>query len=543
MNKIIFIADFFQEDITGGGELNNEQLINLLEEKGHAVVKFQSHIVTPGIINDYRDAFFIVSNFINLSLKCRQMLTELRYIIYEHDHKYLRSRNPATYENYKADSKNILNYFFYKEAMAVVCQSDFHKKIILKNLDLDNVISIGGNLWSLKSLETIRKISKKPKKDKCSILESSIPHKNTLATIKYCQSKKLDYGLVSDSNYIKFLEKLGSNKKFFFFPKTPETLSRVVVEARMMDMSVATNNLVGACTEPWFIKFKGEELIDFMISKREEITKTFIDIIKSEKKAKKTEVSIISTFHEGEEFLESFLEDITSQTIFDKCELILIDAASPGKEKDIVDKYTEKHENILYHRLEEKLPVTPCLNMAIKKAQGDYLTFGFIDDRKERSCLETLLEEIKKDTSIDLVYGDVLQTSVPNEKFEDSSAKVLFEHSTYPFSKENMVKCLPGPMPLWTRFIHDRSGLFDDKECDYADDWEMWLRAVARGSKFKKVDKTVGLYYTGGRSFRDDNLEQKKEEARIFYRYSYLFGQNFNKYMPYFQQFLTEENN
>ena len=115
MNKIIFIADFFQEDITGGGELNNEQLINLLEEKGHAVVKFQSHIVTPGIINDYRDAFFIVSNFINLSLKCRQMLTELRYIIYEHDHKYLRSRNPATYENYKADSKNILNYFFYKK--------------------------------------------------------------------------------------------------------------------------------------------------------------------------------------------------------------------------------------------------------------------------------------------------------------------------------------------------------------------------------------------------------------------------------------------
>ena len=63
-----------------------------------------------------------------------------------------------------------------------------------------------------------------------------------------------------------------------------------------------------------------------------------------------------------------------------------------------------------------------------------------------------------------------------------------------------MVKCLPGPMPLWTRFIHDKSGFFDDKECDYADDWEMWLRAVARGSKFKKVDKTVGLYYTGGRS-------------------------------------------
>ena len=136
-----------------------------------------------------------------------------------------------------------------------------------------------------------------------------------------------------------------------------------------------------------------------------------------------------------------------------------------------------------------------------------------------------------------------MQSSVPNETFEKNTSTALFEHSTYPFSKENMVKCLPGPMPLWTRFIHDKCGLFDNKECNYADDWDMWLRAVARGSKFKKVDKTVGLYYTGGRSFHHDNLEQKKEEASIFFRYSYLFGANFNKYMPYFQQFLEGESN
>jgi len=540
MHKIIFIADFFEEHVPGGGELNNEQLINLLREKGYDVRKVQSHTVSPGLVREHRDEFFIISNFINLSFECRQMLTELNYIIYEHDHKYLKSRNPAVYKDFKAPSKGIINYFFYKEAMAVVCQSNFHRNIILKNLDLDNVVSVGGNLWSLASLKTIRGISKKEKKNGCSVLESSIPHKNTLATIKYCQTKKLNYDLVSDSNYIRFLEKLGANKKFLFFPKTPETLSRVVVEARMMNMSVLANNLVGACEEPWF-GLKGEKLIDYMTSKREEIAKTFVDVIESKKKINKTEISIISTFHEGEEFLEDFLENITSQSIFDKCELILIDAASTGKEKDIVINYTKKHDNILYYRLEEKLPVTPCLNMAIKKSSGKYLTFGFIDDRKERTCLETLLREIKKEPDVDLVYGDVLQTSIPNEKFEDSSSTALFEHSTYPFSRENMVKCLPGPMPLWTRLIHDKCGLFDDKECNYADDWDMWLRAVTRGSKFKKVDKTIGLYYTGGRSFHNDNLEQKKEEAKIFFRYSYLFGTNFNKYMSYFQQFLEGE--
>ena len=35
---------------------------------------------------------------------------------------------------------------------------------------------------------------------------------------------------------------------------TAETLSRIVVEARMMDMKVITNNLPGAVKEPWFKK-------------------------------------------------------------------------------------------------------------------------------------------------------------------------------------------------------------------------------------------------------------------------------------------------
>jgi hypothetical protein len=38
--KIAFLADFFVEDgINGGGELNNEELIKLLINKGNDVIK------------------------------------------------------------------------------------------------------------------------------------------------------------------------------------------------------------------------------------------------------------------------------------------------------------------------------------------------------------------------------------------------------------------------------------------------------------------------------------------------------------------------
>ena len=74
------------------------------------------------------------------------------------------------------------------------------------------------------------------------------------------------------------MTKLGSNKTLVFFPQTPETLSRIVVEARMMGMTVITNQNVGATKEPWF-ELKGEELIDVMRSKRAEIPQVVKDVL------------------------------------------------------------------------------------------------------------------------------------------------------------------------------------------------------------------------------------------------------------------------
>ena len=539
MNRIVFIADFFADQVLGGGELNNEELISLLIQENYLVNKINSNSVDISLLKENKDSFFIISNFVNLSWECREWISRnTSYIIYEHDHKYLDSRNPASYRNFKAHAAALRNYSFYKNAQAVVCQSDFHKNIVQDNLNLNNIISVGGNLWPLNTLDKLKEFSKKEKESKCSIMESNIPHKNTYKTIRYCESKNKEYDLISDANHINFLDKLSKNNTLAFFPGTPETLSRIACEARMMGMSVITNDLVGATHEKWF-KLKGEKLINHMTNKRKEIVNMVKDVFgKSSIRKKRKEISIISTFHDGSKYLKHFLDDITAQTIFEKCELIFIDAASSGNEREIIDEYRKQYDNILYYRLEENLLPTPCLNLAIKKSNGKYITFGFIDDRRKKDCLEILLKEIEN-SDVDLVYGDVLETKVENETFDNNSSNnTLFEHSTYGYSKENMVKCLPGPIPLWKKSIHDKCGFFDEDGCDFADDWDMWLRAVNSGSKFKKTNKVVGLYLKGGRSQQDRNIKQAKEEAKIFYKYKHLFGDNFSKYEPYFRQFL-----
>ena len=75
-----------------------------------------------------------------------------------------------------------------------------------------------------------------------------------------------------------FLGRLGKNEAFVFFPKTPETLSRIVVEARMMGVKVITNKLVGATKEEWF-KLKGVELVEQMRTLRPQILKTIVDLL------------------------------------------------------------------------------------------------------------------------------------------------------------------------------------------------------------------------------------------------------------------------
>tara|TARA_R110000824_G_scaffold159179_3_gene333387 strand:+ start:944 stop:1798 length:855 start_codon:yes stop_codon:yes gene_type:complete len=275
--KFVFIADFFIEHVLGGGELNNEELVRTLKSNDFDIIKIQSHLVNEKFIEDNKERNFIVANFVNLSESCKNLLQDKNYVIYEHDHKYLKTRNPADYNNFIAPKEEIINYEFYKEAKAVLCQSKFHKSIVQKNLSLDNIVNLAGNLWAQDTLEFIREISKTEKTNKISIMSSPILHKNTSTAIEYCNVKNKEYELIPQLPYKQFLQRLGANHKLAFFPGTPETLARIVVEARMMNMGTITNNIVGAIHEDWF-KLKGEPLIDLMESKREEISKKIIGV-------------------------------------------------------------------------------------------------------------------------------------------------------------------------------------------------------------------------------------------------------------------------
>jgi hypothetical protein len=271
MSDIVYIADYMTEQILGGGELNDSELCKMIPgiEKKRCINVEEKDLINKKII---------VSNFVQLTKKNKDyIMKNCQYVIYEHDHKYLKNRNPGIYKNFIAPKEEVINKEFYENAKKVFCQSSFHESVVKKNLDINNIVNLSGNLWSEEILEYIKSLSDNIKEDRYSILDSLEWHKNTTNTKFYCDKKKFKYELIKSNDYKNFLFKLSKNKHFIFIPQTPETLSRVIVEAKMMNVKVVTNKKVGASYEEWY-NLKGEKLINKMLEKRKEILKKVMEV-------------------------------------------------------------------------------------------------------------------------------------------------------------------------------------------------------------------------------------------------------------------------
>ena len=90
---------------------------------------------------------------------------------------------------------------------------------------------------------------------------------------------------------------------------------------------------------------------------------------------------------------------------------------------------------------------------------------------------------------------------------------------------------MPHASPMWRRNMHDNYGYFDEKYRS-AGDWELWLRSASKGSKFKKINQVMNLYYFNptGISTNPDNFDWKREEElEVRNRYNDIAVEEDNK--------------
>ena len=235
--KVIFISDFFIDEIRGGAEFCNDALINSLKHK-FTFERHKSETITLQFINDNRDCFFIVANFFLLREDCKTALRNATYVIFEHDHKYIKTRDPSRYKNYLAPPQDIVNREIFTNAKNIFAQSKIQAECVQKNLRVNNVVNLGMSLWTDEQLQIIENNIKNKKQPDASVVASRNPTKNTDAAIRYCNDKLIPYTLIGSEDYTEFIKQLSEHEFHVFIPRVLESFNRVLIEARMLNCKV-----------------------------------------------------------------------------------------------------------------------------------------------------------------------------------------------------------------------------------------------------------------------------------------------------------------
>jgi hypothetical protein len=275
--KYIIVSDFFLEDFVGGAALNDEEVLKIFEQEEEEITKVRSENVTLEFLEENKDAFYIISNFFSMPDDSLEKLKSLNYLLYAHDYKFVKHMNPAAYEEFKVPEEDLIHVELHQKAKSVICQSKLQEKIYQDNIPNVNTVNFSGNLWSNEIFSLLEALSSKEKRPIVSVIKSRWHQKGVPEAIKFCMDENYDYDLVHDEDYSRFLWKLSENQALAFYPLTPETCSRIVLECKMMNIKVFITKMVGACHEPWFEK-QGIELISLLREKRKEIYKVIKDI-------------------------------------------------------------------------------------------------------------------------------------------------------------------------------------------------------------------------------------------------------------------------
>lgn len=559
--KLLWISDFFND--FGGAEKVDNIIINYLTENSIIVDKIESHLCTKENIKNYSVIF--ISNFVNLSEENIKYLASSyrgNYFIYEHDHKYLSTRDPSMFPNYYAFLKDIKNKYFYVNARNVFVQCKKHAEIMYKNLLIENIYNLGTSFWSDNEFNIIEKNLNNNKKYENGIYNSQNSIKGTQRAKDFCKKENLSYYLIEHSPYEKFIKNLSQCERFIFFPKIFESFSRVLTESKMLGLKIKTNEKSGVIYEEWFEKKSGKELIEYLKNKNKEnlnLIKEQLNIvfnccnkdlvIKLNNLGQslltnfsydpgKILVSIITSVHNGKKYIKSFLENICNQSCFSRCKLILVKKEDDKENNEILKQYSNLYpENIKIINVKEDNGVYDFWNIGIKESESEFITNANLDDRRFQLDIEEKVRYLLAHKDIDLVYGDIYITSDENKILTNDFSNLSNTLNCLDFSLPNMIKCPPGPMPMWRRKLHEENDYFNEKYKS-AGDWEFWLRCIRdNGAKFAKIPGIFGVYYNNPNGL-STNLKTKSnkflEEKEIFNNYKEIFGNNYKFYSPYF---------
>ena len=227
-------------------------------------------------------------------------------------------------------------------------------------------------------------------------------------------------------------------------------------------------------------------------------------------------VSLVISAYNSEKYMRACLTNLTRQTIFDQCEIIIVDSGSPTNERAIVLEFQEKFSNIRYVRTARE-KVAEAWNRGLALARAPYFASLSADDTIRDDGLAVMAAALERHQDCGLVYGDVGWTSQPNDTFPCANLLRTVKYPDYT-PLETMYYCLTGCVQFFRTSALRQVGGFDPA-LFCAADYEVILKMVTARMNVVHVPEVLTLFYQNTGGISQSTNRSAEEHALLTNRY------------------------
>jgi glycosyltransferase involved in cell wall biosynthesis len=209
----------------------------------------------------------------------------------------------------------------------------------------------------------------------------------------------------------------------------------------------------------------------------------------------KYRVTILVSYYNAARFIVHKLDNLARQSIFEDCEIILINGGSQQNEDKYVRRFVRDHPNCMHIIFEERVTLYRAWNEGIRESTAPLICNSNADDVLSPKAVEKLAALLNKDKSAGVVFPNVYATRLPNMKWGTVGGSYI---TTSPHD-------VIGPFAMWRRSLHDKYGMFDERLWVIGD--AQWWNLLRKNKvKFRKCDDHLVIYLVG------NGLERARDE-------------------------------
>ena len=292
--KVVFVQDLHMKEYAGGAELTSEAFIRKCP---HKIFQIHSPSLTIEMLERYPDVYWVFGNFTRCEASVLTYLSKskIKYSVVEYDYKYCSYRSELAHSKHSNGQScdcvfrthGILIEQFYTNAEHIFWMSEKQKEHFLSRVPSlifvdDNKHVVVGSAFFDETLDLLLSLRKVHDEAVASfpvkiwgVQHSSNWIKGTQETVNWCTQNKFPVKVIPMLPYVEFLTELAKCGGLVFHPLDLDTCPRIVIEAKIMGLSLELNENVQHKDEEWF-QGTPEEIVSHLKTRGEFFWKNIV---------------------------------------------------------------------------------------------------------------------------------------------------------------------------------------------------------------------------------------------------------------------------